>query len=120
MLGPPEFITYIKDTYISGKSADKNIPALKELIHKISVEDIFERVEEVFGQNQVLSRNVKIYLCKKYTVKPLSEIWAYFNIGDSGVSKVYGRLSQRIEKDKKLKSKINKIIKSLNLSNVQT
>ena len=63
-----------------------------------------------------LSINIQFYLCRKYTVKPLSEIGAYFNIGDSGVSKVYGRLSQRIEKDKKLKSKINKIIKSLNLS----
>ncbi len=39
------------------------------------------------------------------------EIGAYFNLGESGVSKVYLRLSQRIEKDKKLKS--------LNLSRVQ-
>lgn len=47
------------------------------------------------------------------------EIGAYFNLGESGVSKVYLRLSQRIEKDKKLKRKIDKIIKSLNLSRVQ-
>ena len=120
LLGPPDFIRYIKDTYISGKKADKNIPALREFIDKVSVNDIFERVEGVFSDNHVLSRNVKIYLCKKYTANRLSEIGAYFNIGESGVSKVYRRLSQRIEKDKKLKRNIDKIIKNLNLSKVQT
>ena len=70
--------------------------------------------------NQVFSRNVKIYLCKKYSANRLSEIGAYFNIGESGVSKVYRCLSQRIEKDKKLKRKIHKIIKSLDLSKIQT
>lgn len=120
LLGPPNFITYIKDTYISGKNADKNIPALKEFIDKVSANDIFEKVEGVFSDDQVLSRNVKIYLCKRYTAKRLSEIGSYFNIGESGVSKVYIRMSQRIEKDKKLKRKIDKIIKSLGLSRVQT
>ena len=115
LLGPPDFIRYIKDTYISEKKADKNIPALREFIDKVSVNDIFERVEGVFSDNHVLSRNVKIYLCKKYTAKRLSEIGAYFNIGESGVSKVYRRLSQRIDKDKKLRNKVDKIIKSMAL-----
>jgi putative transposase len=120
LLGPPDFITYIKDTYISGKSVDKDIPALKELFDKVSVNDIFKEVEGVFSANQVLTRNVKIYLCKRHTGKRLSEIGAYFNIGESGVSKVSRRLSQRIERDKKLKGKIDKITKSLNLSKVKT
>jgi hypothetical protein len=39
---------------------------------------------------------------------------------EPGASKVYLRLSQRIEKDKKTKRKIDRIIKSLDLSRVQT
>jgi REP-associated tyrosine transposase len=120
LLGPSDFITYIKDKYISGKGVGKDIPAFKELLERVSADDIFEEVEDIFNDNRVLSRNVKIYLCKRYSGKKLSEIGRYFNIGESGVSQAYRRLSEGIERDKKLKLKIDRIIKSLNLSRMKT
>jgi chromosomal replication initiation ATPase DnaA len=67
-----------------------------------------------------MSRNIKIYLCKRYTGMRLREIGTYYNIGESGVSQVCRRMSQIIEKDKKLKRKIDRIIKRLNLSRMKT
>ncbi len=67
-----------------------------------------------------MSRDVKIYLCKRYTGKKLSEIGTYFNIGESGVSQAFRRFSDRIERDKKVKLKIDRIIRSLNLSRMKT
>jgi len=36
-LGSPDFFTFIKDEFISGKKPDENLPALKELVEKASI-----------------------------------------------------------------------------------
>jgi putative transposase len=67
-----------------------------------------------------LSRNVKMYLCQKYTGETLKDISIHFGIGESGVSKASRRVAQKIEKDKKLKRQIDKIEKKINLSRMKT
>ena len=82
--------------------------------------DLFEKVELVFTQDNVLARNVKMYLCQRYTGKRLKEIGLQFGIGESGVSQACRRVAQRIEKDKKLKKKIVRLEKQINLSRMKT
>ncbi|MDY6857389.1 MAG: hypothetical protein SWO11_22330 [Thermodesulfobacteriota bacterium] len=48
------------DKFLSGKKPDKDLQALKELIDKASLKDIFGEVESVFGKEVVLGRNIKI------------------------------------------------------------
>jgi len=48
LLGSPGFITFIKDRFLSGKKFDKDLPALKELVEKASMQDVFDEVESVF------------------------------------------------------------------------
>ena len=81
---------------------------------------IFEEVELVFTQDKVLAKNVKIYLCQKYTGERLKDIGLHFGIGESGVSQAGRRMAQKIEKDKKLKKKIAKIEKQTNLLRMKT
>jgi len=119
LLGSPDFIAFIKDKYLSGKEPDKDIPALKELTEKVSVQDIFDEVEFVFGKESVLARNVKMYLCQRYTGEKLKAIGKYFGISESGVSQASRRISQKSDKDKKLKKKIEKIEKKLKLSRMK-
>ncbi len=120
MLGSPDFIAFIKDKFLSGKEPDKEMPALKELVLKVSIQDIFDEVESVFRKEKALSRNVKMYLCQKYTGEKLKDISIHFGIGESGVSQASRRVAQKIEKDKKLKRKIDKIEKKINLSGMKT
>jgi REP element-mobilizing transposase RayT len=120
LLGSTEFIAFIKDTYISGKKPDKNLPALKELSEKVSMQDIFDEVESVFIEKQPLARDIKLYLCHRYTGEKLKDIGKYFGIGESGVSQACRRTSEKISKDKRLKRKIGKIEKKLNLSRMKT
>jgi chromosomal replication initiation ATPase DnaA len=89
------------------------MPALKELVPKVSMQDIFDEVESVFRKEKGLSRNVKMYLCQKYTGEKLKDISIHFGIGESGVSQASRRVAQKIEKDKKLKRKIDKIEKKI-------
>jgi hypothetical protein len=78
------------------------------LVSKTSMQDIFEEVELVFIKDKVLARNVKMYLCQRYTGKKLKEIGLHFGIGESGVS------------HKELKKKIVRLEKQINLSRMKT
>ncbi len=98
----------------------KELPVLKELVKKTSMQDIFEEVELVFTKDKVLARNVKMYLCQRYTGKKLKEIGLHFGIGESGVSQACRRVAQGTEKDKKLKKKTARLEKQINLSRMKT
>jgi hypothetical protein len=60
-LGSPDFIASIKEKNLAGKKPDKEIPALKELHEKISIQQISALVDTVLGDEPPLSRNVKLY-----------------------------------------------------------
>jgi REP element-mobilizing transposase RayT len=120
LLGSADFIAFIKDNFLSTKKPDKELPALKELVKKTSIQDIFEKVDLVFRKEKVLARNVKMYLCQRNTGKKLKEIGLHFGIGESGVSQACRRVAQKIEKDKKLKKKIVRLEKQIKLSRMKT
>ena len=115
LLGSADFIEYIKDNFLSAKKPDKELPALKKLVKKPSMQDIFKEVELVFAKDKVLSRNIKMYLCTRYTGNKLKEIGFHFGIGESGVSQACRRVADKIEEDKKLKKQIEKFEKLFNL-----
>jgi putative transposase len=120
LLGSADFIAFIKDNFLSTKKPDKELPALKELVKKASMQDIFEEVEMDFTQDKGLARNVKMYLCQRNTGKKLKEIGLHFGIGESGVSQACNRVAQKLEKDKRLKKKIASLEKRINLSKMKT
>ena len=105
LLGSPDFIEFIKDNFLIGKKPDKELPALKKLIKRVSMQDIFEEVELVFTDDKVLARNVKMYLCQRYTGERLKDIGLHFDIRESGVSQAGRRVIQKIENDKQLKKR---------------
>ena len=120
LLGSPGFIAFIKDKYLSGKKPDKELPALKELSQKPSTQDIVDEVEAIFSKEKALAKNIKMYLCQRYTRERLKDIGSHFGIGESGVSQASRRVAQRIEKDKKLKKRIDNIEKKLHVSKMKT
>ena len=120
LLGSPGFITFIKDKLLSGKKPYKDIPALKELFEKATMKDIFDEVESELGKQPALARNIKMFLCQRYTGEKLKGIGTHFGIGGSGVSQTSRRVVDKIEKDKKLKGKIAKIERKIELSRMET
>ena len=120
ILGAPDFVDFIKEKYLFSQKPDKEIPALKVLANRLSIEDIFDEAEAVFGDEPNLCRSVKMYLCQKKTGKKLKEIGAHFNIGESGVSQSSRRIRQKIKKDKQFKKRITQIEKKLNMSRMKT
>jgi putative transposase len=88
------------------KKPDKDLPALKELTPKASIDDIFNAVDDSVGNDTKLARNVKMYLCQKYAAKKLIDLGGHFGIGESGVCQAIRRDSQRMGKDINLRRAI--------------
>jgi putative transposase len=120
LLGSAEFIALIKDTHLAEIKPDNNVPALKELAERVSMRDIFDAVESLAGEEQSLARDIKLYLCRRHTSEKLKDIGKHFGIGESGVSKAYRRILEKIPEDTKLRTKIEEIERNLNLSRIKT
>ena len=115
-MGSVDFVKEIKERFIEGKKANRDLPALKALISEPSIEEIINAVESEFFQQHVLVKNVSLYLCHRYTANKLKQIGGHFNIGESAVSQANRRISVKIKQDKILKKLIKRIEKKLNLS----
>jgi REP element-mobilizing transposase RayT len=116
ILGSPGFISFVRESYLSGKKADINLPALKDLVKKPTIREIISIVDSVLTKEPRLNRSVKLYLCQQYTGMKLKDIGKQFGIGESGVCQASKRISKKIKSDKKLKRKIRKFESKLNMS----
>jgi hypothetical protein len=120
LLGRPDFVDFIKDNFLSGKKPDKDLPALRQLIPRISMSEIFDEVELEFGDETVFARNLKMYLCWQHTGEKLKAIGSQFGISESGVSHACKRVKVKMKSNRKLKRKILKIEGKLTRSRFKT
>ncbi len=79
-----------KDIFKSKRDREKLIEYF-ESADTASLKDIFAEVESAFGTQVFLSRNIKMFLCQRYTGEKLKDIGTYFGIGESGVSQACRR-----------------------------
>jgi putative transposase len=101
------------------KELYREIPAAKAFAEKPSLEDIFKGVDQEFSNGR-LSRDVKQYLCHRYTDERLKTIGTHFGISESAVSHAVRRVVKNIEKDKKVRKRIDKLVNKLKPSRLKT
>ena len=81
--------------------------------------DYIEQVANAtLQQDEKLARQVKLYLCHRYSGKRLREIGKRFGVSESGVTQASRRTRIKLNSDKRLGKLIRKMVKELNLSNV--
>jgi REP element-mobilizing transposase RayT len=115
ILGSTGFVTAVIDKYLDEKKADREVPALRKLNEQISIEEIEKAAGEVFKKEEKTRKKVSIYLSHRLSGRKLKEIGEYFDLSESGVTQVSRRLEKTIEKDKKLKRKVEITKSRLNL-----
>jgi hypothetical protein len=120
LLGRQDFINFIKQKFISRREPDKDLPALRQLVPRVTMEVVFAEVDAVFLQAPAFSRNLKIYLCLKYTGEKLKSIGNHFGISESAVSHAANRAREQIELDRKLKKRVLTIEKQLRIASFKT
>lgn len=116
ILGCPEFVSAIQERHLNSKKADRDLPALRELTYRPSLDDIVAAVKKVFPENERLTTKAGVYLCHRYSGAKLKEIGAMFRLTESGVTRASKRFEESIEDDKNLKEILMKIRVNLGLS----
>jgi len=117
ILGSREFVDEIKDRFLRGKQPDRELPALREMTNRPGLDNIEHVIDSVLQSDEKLARQVKLYLCHRYSGKRLREIGERFGVSESGVTQASRRIGIKQQNNKKLRKLITNTLKQL-LSNV--
>ena len=114
VLGSNGFVDWVKERFVGGIKETRDLPAVRQLRPRPSVQRIMETVEGILGKEDVWLRDISIWFCHRYTGKTLKEIGeVHGGVRVSAVSQVIGRLYRRMGVDKKLEQNISKIDKEV-------
>ncbi|NJC87676.1 MAG: hypothetical protein FIB02_03955 [Desulfuromonas sp.] len=118
VLGSGEFVCDIEARCLSEKDPCRDVPGLRKLVSRWSVEDIVAAVGATLGADSGLARKVAIYLCHRHSGAKLRQIGERFGIGESAVSQESRRLRDRMAEDEGLRNNIEQIREQLGVVNV--
>lgn len=118
ILGRSEFIREVEETCLTGKRPSRDVPDLRKLGCRWSVDDILTTVETILGTQKGLARKVAIHLCHRHSGAKLREIGEKFGIGESAVSQESRRFADRLAVDDSLREIVETIRRRLGIVNV--
>jgi REP element-mobilizing transposase RayT len=120
ILGAPDFISWVKESFLSNRTADKEIPQLRQLKPAIKIEMIVEAVrvefnrDEAFllnkGRKRNIARDTAIYLARDLTGESGKALGEYFGkISGAGITRRYNHMLKRIDTNRKLRKLVNRL-----------
>ena len=120
ILGSNDFVQWVKETFLSSRTDDKEIPQLRKLKPVIEVKTVVDAVADEFGisREMILSKGLKrnrardiaIYLARDLTGESGAMLGEYFgNISGAAITVRYNHLLKEIDRKKRLKAKVNKL-----------
>jgi hypothetical protein len=118
MLGSEGFIKDIKESFLQNRRIDRELPVFRETMARPKIEEIKHVVNSELESDEKLARQLKLFLCHRYSGLKLREIGDRFSVGESAVTQASRRIQIRLKNDKKLNKLVLKIEKKLTLSNV--
>jgi putative transposase len=124
ILGNQVFANWVKRTFLIDRLNDREVPQLRRIGAKIDPETVVEHVAREFGwsregilkkgKKRNTARDVAIYLSRKITGEGCRNLGEFFNgISGAGITGRYNRISDELRKDKRLRTKIDKISKQI-------
>lgn len=118
ILGSHEFIAAIEEKHLQEKQAATDIPDLRRIACRWSVDEIIETVRGSLGKESSLAKKLSIYLCHRYSGARLKEIGDRFGIGAAGVSQESRRFAIRIQADGELRKIVDDLRERMKCVNV--
>jgi REP element-mobilizing transposase RayT len=120
ILGDTEFVNWVKNTFLSKREDEKEIPQLKKLKPRVTPEIIVENVSKAFntgvekirkkGLKRNKAREVAIYLSRELSRLSCNELGNFFG-GVSGalITMMNRRIIEEIDRNRLLKKKTENI-----------
>ena len=120
ILGDIDFVNWVKDTFLSTRNDEKEIPQLKRLKPKVSLKKILQAVSDEFGcskekirekgRKNNKSREIAIYLARDLSGATCSELGDFFGgVSGAAITVRYNKVAEEMAGDKRLKRKVDKI-----------
>jgi len=108
ILGSTEFIAEIEGRYLQEREPDRNLPELRKLSRRLSLDQIIQEGRSHIGEERTAYKAI-IYLCHKYSGARLKEIGERFGVGESAVSQISKRFDRQMNEDAELKKIIQEL-----------
>jgi REP element-mobilizing transposase RayT len=108
ILGRSAFVRDVSGRHLGEKRAERNMPAVKALALRPSMDAIIMNITAALGGREALLRKVNIYCCQKYSGAKLKDIGERFEISDAAVSQVSRRLAVQAKTDRQLKKMLDR------------
>ncbi len=120
ILGTPDFVNWVKETFLSNRSDEKEIPQLRQLKPMIKTESIVEAVCREFdcnrelilkkGRKNNLARDLAIYLARELTGETGKSLGEYFgNISGAAITGRCNYLSSQIKQNRRRKAQAKRL-----------
>ena len=124
ILGSVEFVDWVKETFLSKRTAEKEITWLKELKPRLTPDNVVTVVCDEMncdrdlilqkGRKKNLIRDIAIYLVRDLTGESGIELGRYFgNICGAGITSRYSHIEKEIQHNRKLKGTISRLKKRI-------
>ena len=124
LLGGTNFIKWVKQTFLSGRNDEKEIPQLKKLKPRVALEDVVHAVSEQFetsteqitakGRKNNKAREVAIYLSRDMCGLSCKQLGIYFG-GVSGalITIMHKRITEEASQNRRFRRRIDNIKKRI-------
>jgi len=120
LLGDANFVKWVKETFLSGRNDEKEIPQLNKLKPRIAIDHVVQTVAEQYscsedqitgkGRKNNKAREVAIYLARDMSGTSCKDLGLYFG-GVSGalITIMHKRIAEESIRSRRFKRRIDKI-----------
>ena len=124
ILGDLDFVNWVKETFLSSRQDEKEIPQLKKLKPKVKLDTVVEAVCEEFdctneqiitkGRKNNKAREAAIHIARDLSGMSCKDLGLYFG-GVSGalITIMYNRIREQAARKRRLKRRIEKVKKRI-------
>jgi REP element-mobilizing transposase RayT len=120
VLGNSEFVEWVIERFLRGQEDNGEIPQLRKLKPRPSLERITDEVSQAWGcgeetirrkgSKENIARDVAIYLARDFSRLSCTELGRFFGgVSGAAITMRYKDVWRRMEKDRKLKKKVDGI-----------
>jgi putative transposase len=114
LLGSELFVNEIKEKYINDAEVSRDLPSIRSLKRKSSVEEIVKTIEKESGiKDNGLLKKVAIHISHRYSDMYLKNMGDYFGVSESAVSQMSARFEREIEQDENLELLVEDVKRKL-------
>ncbi|MEA3332287.1 MAG: transposase [Pseudomonadota bacterium] len=114
ILGNENFTRRISRMYLGVNRTDRNVPAVKILTTRLSLDEIIDIIKKELGENEDLIKKMTLFFCRKYSGAKLKEIGERFDMSEAAVSQACRRLELLAKQDQHLEKLLSRLDDTLN------